>query len=202
MHLSLAALGLAFAGWVAAGVGIGAPAPESGNPLHSTECRAALDALQAQEAALAAAPRAAAPPPAVSLPPAPASAGASRSPAAASAGASRSPAADASLEAARRRAALACLRSRTDPPAPRQPIVRSPTAVEPLDVPRAAAPLPSLRAPSPPPAPAPGPRPRFITSCDAVGCWADDGSRLQRAGPNLRGPRGVCTRQGTLLTCP
>jgi hypothetical protein len=189
MRLCIAALGLAFAGCAAAGVGVVAPAPQGGDPLQSTECRAALAALQAQEATLAAAPRAAAPPPAASLPHA-----------AASAGARRPSAADPKLEAARRRAALACLQSRTDPPAPRQPMLRRPTAVEPLDMPRAAAPLPSLRAPPPPPAPAP--RPRFITSCDAVGCWADDGSRLQRAGPNLRGPRGVCTRQGTLLTCP
>jgi hypothetical protein len=45
-------------------------------------------------------------------------------------------------------------------------------------------------------------RPYAITSCDAGGCWANDGSRLNRVGPNLWGPRGVCTVQGTLLQCP
>ena len=45
-------------------------------------------------------------------------------------------------------------------------------------------------------------KPYAITSCDAGGCWANDGSRLNRLGPNLWGPRGICTVQGSLLQCP
>jgi hypothetical protein len=41
-----------------------------------------------------------------------------------------------------------------------------------------------------------------ITTCDPGGCWASDGSRLQRFGPNLVGPRGVCTVQASQLHCP
>jgi hypothetical protein len=45
-------------------------------------------------------------------------------------------------------------------------------------------------------------RPYAVTSCDPGGCWANDGSRLNRVGTNLWGKRGVCTLQGTLLQCP
>ncbi len=43
---------------------------------------------------------------------------------------------------------------------------------------------------------------RSIASCDSVGCWASDGTRLQRFGPNLLGPKGFCTVQGSVLNCP
>ena len=49
---------------------------------------------------------------------------------------------------------------------------------------------------------APAERPYAITSCDSGGCWANDGSRLNRVGPNLWGPRGICTVQGSLVQCP
>ncbi|WP_295638039.1 hypothetical protein [uncultured Methylibium sp.] len=60
-------------------------------------------------------------------------------------------------------------------------------------------------APRPVPAPsaiAPPPSPLVVTGCDATGCWASDGSRLQRLGPDLVGPRGTCTVQGAVLACP
>jgi len=41
-----------------------------------------------------------------------------------------------------------------------------------------------------------------ITGCDALGCWASDGTRLLKDGQNLIGPRGFCSRQGTVLICP
>jgi hypothetical protein len=44
--------------------------------------------------------------------------------------------------------------------------------------------------------------PKSITSCDALGCWASDGTRLQRVGPNLLGPRGFCSAPGGVLQCP
>jgi hypothetical protein len=42
----------------------------------------------------------------------------------------------------------------------------------------------------------------MVTTCDIGGCWTSDGTRLQRAGPDLVGPRGVCTVQGALAFCP
>jgi len=53
------------------------------------------------------------------------------------------------------------------------------------------------------PSPAlPAPAPTSVLSCDIGGCWANDGSRLNRVGPTLWGPRGACTVLGTLLQCP
>ena len=42
----------------------------------------------------------------------------------------------------------------------------------------------------------------IITNCDALGCWASDGTRLQQQGSNLLGPRGYYTWQGSVLNCP
>ena len=45
--------------------------------------------------------------------------------------------------------------------------------------------------------------PSAVTSCDALGCWANDGTRLNRVGPQqLQGPRGLCTLLGSSLQCP
>lgn len=107
------------------------------------------------------------------------------------------------LEPLRRRAAQACLADRADAPPP-QPgrLGQPPVAVPPIAVP------PAPRAPrisaAPPPLPVPRQPeiPTVVTSCDATGCWANDGSRLQRSGNNLLGPRGICTTQGALLHCP
>lgn len=158
--------------------------PTEGDPLQSAECQQALESLQVREAAVIAAAHAA-----PEMPPA-----------------------AAALQAARRQAARDCLAARADPPTPRSsapPLALQRFAQPPLAVPpvRAssgalpAAPLP-LPLPLPPPA-APGraERPTFVMSCDVVGCWANDGSRLDRVGPNLWGPRGACTVQGTLLQC-
>jgi hypothetical protein len=41
-----------------------------------------------------------------------------------------------------------------------------------------------------------------LNACDATGCWASDGTRLLRAGPNLIGPRGICTTSGPFVQCP
>ena len=167
-------------------LGLGAAAAQAGDPLQSAECRRALDALQAQEAAAAAELHASA-----------------RFEAD---GFRRVP--DAKLAAARRHAALACLASRADdvpshspPEALQGRLAQPPIAVAPVGVapPRQSSPRPIEPIPAPlrPPA-----RPQFIVSCDAFGCWADDGSRLNRIGPNLAGPRGLCTVQGSVLSCP
>lgn len=168
-------LALALAGALAAAAATASAAATSADPLRSPACIRALDALQAQEA--------------VALPSRPAS------------GRAHPP--DLKLQAARRDAAVACLRSRDDPPAIRQPYVQPPITAQPQPQPTPRSPR-ALALPREPMRPLVRPidRPRFITTCDAIGCWADDGSRLDRVGPDLRGPRGPCTLQGTLLTCP
>jgi hypothetical protein len=106
------------------------------------------------------------------------------------------------LQAQRERAAQACLQGRADAPvpAPQRP------AVPPMSVPPLAYPAPVVPRPAPVPTlpvpPARAAAPTSITSCDALGCWASDGTRLQRAGPGLLGPRGFCSAPGGLLSCP
>ncbi|MGH6627351.1 MAG: hypothetical protein ACRECD_12590 [Burkholderiaceae bacterium] len=98
------------------------------------------------------------------------------------------------LGLAREQAALACFGSanRSAIRAP-QPEVAVPPIATPL------APPPMIAAPRSPVA---VPRPSLITLCDPGGCWSSDGMRLHRAGPNLVGPRGLCTVQGNVLSCP
>ena len=162
----------------------GAPAPRAvrRNPLDSPACRRAIAALDAQEAAAGSAPRASAPLDSHGV-----------------------PLLDPKLAASRRRAAASCLARRADPPAEAfvrpAPIVVAPftAGVQPAPGSRAVATAPPVVVPEPA---RPAQRPYAITSCDAGGCWANDGSRLNRVGPSLWGPRGVCTVQGTLLQCP
>ena len=56
--------------------------------------------------------------------------------------------------------------------------------------------------PSPPPVQRQAERPVVITHCDPAGCWANDGAWRPRVGGTLGGPRGLCTTQGTLVSCP
>lgn len=141
---------------------------------RSAACRQALDALQAQEAVAAAA----------SSPP----------------GNPRQRAARARMSALQREAAAACLGGgrveRRSPPAGARvspPVSVAPVTVVPLPAPpQGGPPAPSLAMPPP----------LTVTACDAAGCLASDGTRLQWAGPNLLGPRGMCTVQGSLLQCP
>lgn len=97
----------------------------------------------------------------------------------------------------RQAAARECLGGRADLAPQRR-------AQPPVDVPRPAMPPATAPVPPAPPAavPRPAPPPVVITTCDAGGCWASDGSRLQRFGTHLMGPRGVCTVQGVVLSCP
>jgi hypothetical protein len=121
------------------------------------------------------------------------------------------------LDRARREAGRACLgesdadrRSRRSPVPPVHvaPVVRG----TPADTPTQTAPpamrglAPSLPAPEQSSAAAPGsatpapPNP-VVTACDAQGCWDSNGRRLDRAGPLLLGPAGVCTLAGSQLNC-
>ena len=107
------------------------------------------------------------------------------------------------VEALRRDAARICLGAGGDalPPArvAQPPLHVPPTRITPAVRPTApslplappAAPLPEIR------------RPGAVTNCDAGGCWDSNGTRLNRAGPNLVTPGGsLCTQQGSLVNCP
>jgi hypothetical protein len=154
------------------------------DPLATAQCRRALAALDAEEAAVAEAARG--------------SGGVT---------ANDRRLIDARLAPARRQAATACLARRADQAKPSSqrlvrpaPIAAPPLAVAPTSSP-APAPATARAAPLASP-PVRVDKPYAITSCDSGGCWANDGSRLDRVGPNLWGPRGVCTVQGSLLQCP
>jgi hypothetical protein len=105
------------------------------------------------------------------------------------------------LERARHAAKQACLgsepgtRQRTGAPDPPQ-AVPAPTLPRALAAPT---PAPTLTLPAPP---LTIPRATAITTCDPGGCWDSEGRRLNQMGPQLVGPRGVCTVQGGVVTCP
>jgi hypothetical protein len=111
-------------------------------------------------------------------------------------------AARAALEAARRQAAVACLggpdRPASAPARAAQPALTITPAPRPaMPTPRSVPGASALPMPAPRAAP-----PLTIATCDATGCWASDGTRLQRAGPNLLGPTGLCTTSGPFVQCP
>jgi hypothetical protein len=95
-------------------------------------------------------------------------------------------------------AARACLGAAADPERP--PGAARLVLPNPVLPTRPALTVPAQRA-MPPPAPRPAPL-LSITSCDALGCWASDGTRLQRLGGALLGPQGFCSAHGTVLNCP
>lgn len=108
------------------------------------------------------------------------------------------------VEQLRREAARICLGAgavATDGKPPSR-VARQPDAVPApaIAVPRAAAAPP--HAPSPMPGPVQIARPQALSQCDAGGCWDANGTRLNRAGPNLIGPAGSCSVQGSFANCP
>lgn len=99
----------------------------------------------------------------------------------------------------RQRVADVCLGGLTRSPPPSQHTGVPPSPLRP-DIPSARA-----RAPLPPVPTVPLPRfeaPVTVSNCNAATCLGSDGSTLTRVGPNLVGPRGVCTLQGVFLHCP
>ena len=167
-----------------ASVALACATPVIGEPLESAECQQALAVLNAEEAAVAQSARA--------------SGGVT---------ANDRRLIDATLAPVRRQAARACLARRADPATPSSerlgrppPIAVAPLAVAPASSPATTAVGGRAAALSPPALRTE--KPYAITSCDAGGCWANDGSRLNRLGPNLWGPRGICTVQGSFLQCP
>lgn len=130
------------------------------------------------------------------------------------------PLAPAALIEARRQAARICLRGRADPApassqqprlaqppvevAPRRgaPVATKPATRGSTGVPRAPAPTGANGSAGLPAVPRPAPAPPVIVGCDAYGCNLSDGTRANRSGPNLIGPRGLCVQQGVQLICP
>jgi hypothetical protein len=170
-----------FASLLMAAVAGVAMAQASDRP-QSAACRDALDDVQAQETRALAA---------------------RQSPTAASG--SEGARVSAGLQAARERAARACLGGSAD--APPQRMAQQPVAVTPVTPPAPTSPTSPGTRFTPTPAPAVSVPQRSdvivtITGCDPAGCWASDGTRLNRVGPNLVGPRGTCTLQGPVVRCP
>lgn len=105
----------------------------------------------------------------------------------------------------KQRAASMCLGRAAASASIARPVPAGPAVKEPL---RQAGPpvtpsQPAARPPLAQTAPAPMPAPLLsLVSCDAAGCWASDGTRLQRSGTLLLGPRGYCSAAGSVLNCP
>ncbi|HEX2544633.1 MAG TPA: hypothetical protein VHL79_07135 [Ramlibacter sp.] len=106
----------------------------------------------------------------------------------------------ANVDAMRNAAAATCLGSAHVPTRPGR-VLQAPMVVPApqIEVPQRVAPLPPVTLPPPPveigrlPAP---------TTCDAGGCWANDGTHLRHVAPNLIGPAGLCTQVGGVVRCP
>ncbi|TFZ00773.1 hypothetical protein EZ313_20215 [Ramlibacter henchirensis] len=103
----------------------------------------------------------------------------------------------AQVEALRQQATRDCLGGSGDARRP-SPVAREPIVVPPPVITAEPA-QPSNPAPPAPPVFQPPP---VVTSCDLGGCWDSNGTRLNRAGPLLIGPRGACVTSGATVHCP
>jgi hypothetical protein len=158
---------------------LSAAAAPAADPASAPACRSALEALQRREDAALAAPGRAA-----------------------TATDHEGPAAGPELLALQHAAATACLGGADSRLAQRLAI--PPVGMTPITVGPARPTRPATGAPAAtesPPVRQAAPL-ATLTACDATGCWASDGTRLQRAGATLLGPRGVCSRAGGVLHCP
>jgi hypothetical protein len=178
-------------------------AAQAADPLHSSSCSQAMAALRTEEDRDLAA-----------RPAAHEASGVAARPASAAKGHEPS----ARVQALRRDAARACLGGPDDPLIPHRYVAppAPPTPPSTRGAPSTAerAPGPGLGSrpavsvtPVPPTVPAAPPvrqpaLPPVITACDAAGCWSSDGAWMQRAGPNLQGPRGLCVVQNGMVMCP
>lgn len=154
---------------------LASPAWASDADIESAACRDALAALQAHEAAMAAA-------------------------AASGSGPDRRPPADtdARWRALRATAAHACLGGAPDAPPPARgattwpPIGVPPVAPAPSAAVAPTRPLPPLPARIPPPT---------ITRCDPTGCWMSNGEHLPQVGRDPNDPRATCSVRGRVVIC-
>jgi hypothetical protein len=104
------------------------------------------------------------------------------------------------VQSLRNAAAQACLGTASTPTRPAR-IAQPPVVVPPpqVEVPEGAA---RPQVPPLPPAPVAIDRPATPATCDAGGCWTNDGTHLRHVPPNLAGPMGLCTQHGGLVYCP
>jgi hypothetical protein len=152
---------------------------QDGDALKTPECRQALGELHQQEAAVQAARQADGTP-----------------------DGDRTRAARGRLKTLADQAARACLRASPDRPVPQGRMAQPPVAVPPSPAAGPPRPTAPTRAAAPPALPRVD-APVTLTSCDLTGCWASDGTRLQKIGPNqLLGPRGFCSTAGGAVSCP
>ncbi|KQP38081.1 hypothetical protein [Pseudorhodoferax sp. Leaf274] len=108
----------------------------------------------------------------------------------------------AQLRAARQRAARACFRAEADA-APPSRSERPMIVLPPAGGSKPAQPLAPATPDTPAIAAPAAPQPPQVARCDAGGCWDSSGQRLNRAGNQLVNPQGgLCTQQGTVLSCP
>ena len=105
------------------------------------------------------------------------------------------------LQAARKKAALACL----GPTRGQPQRSGAPQPAQTVPVP-SIAPSPHVAVPSPSIAPAREPiaipRPAAVTTCDPAGCWDAEGRTINQMGPFMVGPNGLCSAQGGAVSCP
>jgi hypothetical protein len=104
------------------------------------------------------------------------------------------------VDALRSAAAGSCLGSSTVPTRPSR-VLQAPVVVPApqIELPAQAVPMPPAVLPPPPVAIQ---RPPLPATCDAGGCWSNDGTHLRHVPPNLAGPGGLCTQLGGLVYCP
>ena len=104
------------------------------------------------------------------------------------------------VEALRGAASNTCLGAAQLPSRPSR-VLQAPVVVPPpqIDLPQRVAPLPPVTLPPPPVAIGRFPAP---ATCDAGGCWTNDGTHLRYVAPNLIGPAGLCTQVGGGVHCP
>ena len=100
----------------------------------------------------------------------------------------------------RRQAAHACLGTRLDAALPTRGAVPAVQLAAPVGV----APITVLRqrVPTTVSTPLVVPGPVTTAGCNAAGCFASDGTWMQRVDPQLLGPRGLCSLQVGLISCP
>lgn len=106
----------------------------------------------------------------------------------------------AAVEDLRSAAAGSCLGSTVVPGRPSR-VLQTPVVVPPPQIQAAPRPVPPF-APVLPPPPVAIERAPLPATCDAGGCWTNDGTHLRHVPPSLAGPRGLCIQQGGQLACP
>ena len=102
------------------------------------------------------------------------------------------------VEALRSQAATTCLGMAAPPSRPSR-VLQAPIAVPPPQIEPAPVAPPSLPALASPPPPVAVQRLPLPSTCEANGCWVDDGTHMRQVPPTLT---PLCTQQGGTTYCP